>query len=158
MLDPRGRSIGCVSNRKWAGHLEQVDVAVGVAEAEDVLPARVLGDGLDDPAVGQQGKAWSRLLLPLLLFLMPPMPLLHLFLSLLLHLIGRVTAITGPCGAARSATCQGPFSSRPPARAASYGVRRDRGSVLDGHTCVSSSLSRGRRHGNRGFLSAAVCL
>lgn len=59
-----GHFIGCNSNRKWLGqagtsYLEQEDVAVRVAEAEDVLPAGVLGDGLDDTAVSQQGVAGS---------------------------------------------------------------------------------------------------
>lgn len=48
--------------RVWS-HLEQVDVAVRVAQTEDVLPAGVFGDGLDDAVIGQQGITRRQLLL-----------------------------------------------------------------------------------------------
>lgn len=44
-------------------NLKEVDVTVGVAQAEHVLLLRVLGDGLDDPVLGQQSVTGQSLLL-----------------------------------------------------------------------------------------------
>lgn len=48
-------------NLGW--YLEEVDVAVGVAEAEHVLFLGVLGNGLDHAVLGQQAVAGGQLLL-----------------------------------------------------------------------------------------------
>lgn len=42
-------------------YLEEVDVAVRIAEAENVLFFGVLGDGLDDAVLGQEGVAGGQL-------------------------------------------------------------------------------------------------
>lgn len=44
-------------------HLEEVDISVRVAEAEDVLPLWVLGNGLDDAVLGQEDEVRRGLLL-----------------------------------------------------------------------------------------------
>lgn len=38
--------------------LKEVDVTVGIAEAEHVLLLRVFGDGLDYPVLSQQSVTW----------------------------------------------------------------------------------------------------
>lgn len=42
-------------------YLEEVDVSIGIAEAEHVLLLGVLGNGLDDAVLGQEGVAGGQL-------------------------------------------------------------------------------------------------